>query len=201
VTTTLERRDAIGAFFTAHATRLQTIVRRSAHAPERTIEDACQTAWTILLRRPDITLDERGLAWLTTVAIHEAWRLASTARETPVGSYQGDTIGHDDDEPSEPPHPDDRSAEQRALERIEHAERVDALRTLKPREREALYLHGLGHSYHEIAELSRGVRVNVAVLLGADVGDMSLMEASRLQSVRSEASGSAPAVAALASKR
>jgi RNA polymerase sigma factor (sigma-70 family) len=153
VTSTLERRAAIEAFFTAHATRLHTVVSRSAHAPEHTIEDACQTAGAILLRRPDVTLDDHGLSWLTTVAIREAWRLASTAHEIPVGSYQGATSGHDD-EPSEPPHPDDRSAEQRALERIEHAERVDALRTLKPREREALYLHGLGHSYHEIADLS-----------------------------------------------
>jgi hypothetical protein len=98
-------------------------------------------------------------------------------------------------------HPDDRGAEQRALARIEHDERVDAVKTLKPREREALYLKGLGYSYHEIAKLSRGVRVNVAVLLGADVGDMSLMEASQLRFVRSEASGGAPAVAGLASKR
>ena len=153
MTSTLERREQIEAFFTAHAAQLHTRVRRSAHAPEPTIEDACQSAWTILLRRPDITLDDHGLAWLTTVATREAWRLASTAREIPVGSCQGAT-GHDDEAPSEQRRPDERSAEQRALERIEHSERIEALRTLKPREREALVLHGLGHSYHEIAELT-----------------------------------------------
>jgi hypothetical protein len=105
-------------------------------------------------------------------------RLASNPGETLVGSFQGGATGHD----AEPTHPDDRSAEQRALARIEHDERVDAVKTLKPREREALYLKGLGYSYHEIADLSRGSRVNVAVLVRLDVGDMSLMEASRLPS-------------------
>jgi RNA polymerase sigma factor (sigma-70 family) len=152
VTSTLERRDAIEAFFTAHHARLHALVRHCANAPEAAIEDACQTAWTILLRRPDVTLDERGLAWLTTVATREAWRLASTTREIPVGSYHGEGTGHQQ-EPGESPHPDERSAEQRALERLEHAERVAALQTLKPREREALVLHGLGHSYQEIAQL------------------------------------------------
>lgn len=107
----VERREEIAAFFTAHATRLHAIVCRSAHAPEPTIEDACQTAWTILLRRPDVTVDEHGVCWLATVAIREAWRLASTTRETPVGRYQGNGSG-DGDEPGEPPHPDERSAEQ-----------------------------------------------------------------------------------------
>jgi DNA-directed RNA polymerase specialized sigma24 family protein len=191
-----ERRERVGAFFAAHATRLQGSVRAAARAPEAIIEDACQTAWAILLRRPDITLDDRGLSWLATVAIREAWRQASSARETAAGGFQGACPG--DGELAEPADPDDRSAEQRALARIEHKERVQALATLKPREREALYLQGLGYSYQEIAKLSRGVRVNVAVLLGADVGDMSLMEASRLPFVRSEASGGTPAVAALA---
>src|SRR4051794_17721856 len=134
--------------------RLHHTVRRRSRAREQTIEDACQVAWTILLRRPDITLDHRGLHWLTVVATREAWRQASTARETPVGSFQGGARGHDDEQIPEPAHPDDRSAEQRALARIEHEERVDVLKTLKPREREALYLKGLGYSYHEIAHLT-----------------------------------------------
>ena len=106
------------------------------------------------MRRSDVTLDDRGLNWLAVVATREAWRQASTARETPVGSFQGGTRGHDDEQMPEPAHPDDRSAEERALARIEHDERVDAVKTLKPREREALYLKGLGYSYHEIADLT-----------------------------------------------
>jgi hypothetical protein len=105
VTTTPERREQIGAFFAAHATRLHSTVRAAARAPESVIEDACQAAWTILLRRPDVTLDARGLAWLATVAIREAWRQASTAGETPAGGFQGGTTGHADELP-EAAHPD-----------------------------------------------------------------------------------------------
>ena len=37
--------------------------------------------------------------------------------------------------------------------------RLNALRTLKPAQREALYLKGVGYSYHEIAALSRVAHV------------------------------------------
>jgi DNA-directed RNA polymerase specialized sigma24 family protein len=105
----------------------------------------------ILLRRPDITLDDRGLSWLATVAIREAWQHAASARETPAGGFAFSGGG----ELAEPAHPDDRSAEQRALTHIEHDERVRAFATLKPREREALILKGLGYSYQEIAKLTQ----------------------------------------------
>jgi DNA-directed RNA polymerase specialized sigma24 family protein len=153
VPTTPQRQDAIGAFFAANADRLHTAVRASARAPEPVIEDACQTAWAILLRRPDIELTERGLAWLSTVATREAWRLTSSARETPSGSLQTTTPG-DDSELPEPAGPHARSAEEHALARIEHRERVEALKALKARERQALCLHGLGHTYAEVAELT-----------------------------------------------
>ena len=45
--------------------------------------------------------------------------------------------------------------------RIEHRERLAVLGTLKPREREALYLHGLGHTYDEIATLTGSTRTAV----------------------------------------
>jgi DNA-directed RNA polymerase specialized sigma24 family protein len=166
------RHDEIGTFFAANADRLHRTVQRAARAPEQTIQDACQTAWTILLRRPDIPLDARGYAWLVTVATRQAWGLASIAAETPVGSFQaGDS---DDAQMPEPVDRDDRSAEQRALARIEHDERVAAFATLKPRERQALYLKGSGYSYHEIAGLSGVVCVVIAWLSVLFVDDMSL---------------------------
>jgi hypothetical protein len=60
-----------------------------------------------LSRRPDITLDERGLPWLVTVAIHQAWQLASIADEVPVGSFQAGTPGEGNELP-EPADPDNR---------------------------------------------------------------------------------------------
>ncbi len=148
-TSTSVRAEQIAAFYAYHAVRLQRIVAGQVNAPEQTIEDACQNAWTILLRRSDITLDDRGAAWLTTVAIREGWRLASTAREVPMGSIRAEL-------PERGELPEPASAEpplsEQALARAEHAGRVGDLRTLKARERRDLYLHALGYRYHEIAK-------------------------------------------------
>src|SRR4051794_5692015 len=107
-------------------------------------------AWTTLLQRPDITLDTRGLGWLSTVAIHEAWRLASTAHEQPAGALT--SPADHNNEPGERPEPadtDQRGTAERALDHIEHDHRLQAMQALKPREREALYLKGLGYSYQK----------------------------------------------------
>jgi DNA-directed RNA polymerase specialized sigma24 family protein len=112
-------------------------------------------AWAILLRRADITLDARGFSWLTTVAINEALKLLRRTRgETSVGTFQAHARGPDDTDAPEPADTDAPGADERALERIEHTERVQAFRMLKPREREALYLRALGHSYSEIMQLT-----------------------------------------------
>jgi DNA-directed RNA polymerase specialized sigma24 family protein len=153
VTTTSARAEQIATFYARHADRLHHIVAANAHAPEQTIEDACQHAWAILLRRPEVTLERGGFAWLATVAIREAWRLASRAREIPVGAYLPG-----DPEPGIVPEPpaDNADPADRVAAREQHAQRVQDLARLKPREREALYLKALGHSYQEIAALSRG---------------------------------------------
>jgi DNA-directed RNA polymerase specialized sigma24 family protein len=141
MTSSTERRDdQIGAFFATHAERLQRAVRSSVQrVAGEIIEDACQVAWTKLLRRPDITLDSRGFGWLTTVAVHEAWRQGSLAHERPAGAF------------TTPPDP---GTDDKALDRIEHQERLQAMHVLKPREREALYLKGLGYSYQEIMTIT-----------------------------------------------
>jgi hypothetical protein len=55
-------------------------------------------------------------------------------------------------EPGDPLAPD---TETQALDHIQHAADLRALKTLKPREpRGALHLKGLGYGYHEIAQLS-----------------------------------------------
>jgi hypothetical protein len=77
------------------------------------------------------------------------------------------------------------STDEQAIARVEHAQRVAALRTLK-RERRDLYLLALGYRYNQICRAHpqhlhrrylRGVRVNIAVLVHSDVGDKSQMEA------------------------
>jgi DNA-directed RNA polymerase specialized sigma24 family protein len=157
MTATSQRRDEqIAAFYRAHAERLQRAVRRRVHrVGEEVIEDACHTAWATLLRRPDIPLDAHGLGWLSTVAVHEAWRLASIAREQPAGTLTtpADPSAGQGELP-EPCDTDRRSTDEHALDRIEHHARLQTIRALKPREREALYLKGLGYSYTEIMRLT-----------------------------------------------
>jgi DNA-directed RNA polymerase specialized sigma24 family protein len=102
-----------------------------------------------------IDLDQRGLNWLTTVATREAWRQGSTARELPAGAFIAAALATGAGELPEPAGPAGDPADL-ALARDEHTQRVGQLQALKPREREALYLQGLGHSYHAIAVISRG---------------------------------------------
>ncbi|MGH2714670.1 MAG: RNA polymerase sigma factor [Thermoleophilaceae bacterium] len=150
MTSTTARAQEIAAFYARYASRLQRIVSTKVNAPTQTIEDACQNAWATLLRREDVTLDERGAAWLTTVAIHEGWRLMRRG-EVPAGAMRSGMP-----QVGELPEPaaDEPAADAQALARIEHAERVADLRTLKESERRALYLKALGYSYNEICDLT-----------------------------------------------
>jgi RNA polymerase sigma factor (sigma-70 family) len=152
---TPDRHQHVGEFFAANHARVHRAVARNITAPRALIEDACATAWTIMVRRSDITLDQRGLSWLITVAINEALhQKGRTSPETPVGTFQGSPRGHDDTDMREPGDTDAPAADEQALARIEHTERVQAFRQLKPREREALYLKALGYRYREIAALT-----------------------------------------------
>ena len=59
------------------------------------------------------------------------------------------------------------TADEQAIARIEHAERVADLRTLKARERRDLYLQALGYRYSEIAQLSGVIRCRCRLPRGA----------------------------------
>jgi RNA polymerase sigma factor (sigma-70 family) len=158
VRSTQERHQQVGEFYAANSDRLQRAVARKIRGARRElIEDACANAWAILLRRPDITLDAPGLNWLITVAVNEALALMHRTRgEIPVGAFQAESRGHDADDVPPLADTDAPGADELALRRIEHAERVAAFRQakLKPRERETLVLQALGYSYQEIAKAS-----------------------------------------------
>ena len=149
-----DRERKLAKFYAANNTSLQRVVARNVHATTVTIEDAVASAWATLLARPDIRLDNNGLRWLTTVAIREGWRLASTARELPAGPFA--PAGAVEPEPGTLAEPEGDAANPTdlAVNRDEHTRRVAALGELKPRERRELYLHALGYSYHEIADLT-----------------------------------------------
>lgn len=81
---TPERREALAAFFEAHHRHLTLrLCAWTVAISVWDIDDACSFAWLQLTGRPDITLDRRGFAWLTTVALREARRLAKAPELEP----------------------------------------------------------------------------------------------------------------------
>jgi DNA-directed RNA polymerase specialized sigma24 family protein len=63
-----------GELFRRHHRELHRAVARVVRGPHELIEDACQTAWAMLLRcQPE---RRTVFAWLRVVAIHEAYRLS-----------------------------------------------------------------------------------------------------------------------------
>ena len=127
-----------------HNQNLHRAVARVVNAPRELIEDACQNAWTTLLRvQPERTSVPN---WLYVVATREAFRLCERDRrhlhlETmqPAGSWDaviGDALSIDDI--------------------LEAREALEILARLPDRQRTDLTLLVAGYSYIEIAELTGG---------------------------------------------
>lgn len=139
--------------FKRHHAALRRAVARAVNAPPELIEDACQAAWTILMRaQPD-----RGptlMAWLRTVAVHEAYRLLRR---------QGATVSLDalsdraDDDSTTAGDWLPALAEDRLEERLEARRALRALAALPDRQRQFVTWRAAGHSYEEIRELAGGV--------------------------------------------
>lgn len=145
-----DRTAELERFYAARSMQLRRAVAASVTTTDETVlEDACQHAWATLVRRADVTLDERGAAWLATVAIREGWRLARPRRDVPSGAIRGL-----DPDPLELPEPPafDTDTECSALDRIEHRGQLLAVRTLAPAQRRVVVLQALGFGYAEIAE-------------------------------------------------
>jgi DNA-directed RNA polymerase specialized sigma24 family protein len=136
-----------------HHGQLLDAVARAVKAPPELIEDACQTAWAALLR---CTVERASVfAWLRVVAIHEAWRLcARTHSERPAGGFLAPCTGELERGEHPEPAADTRDVADQVAERIQHAHRLKDLATIKPHDRQALYLKGLGYQYREIMHIT-----------------------------------------------
>jgi DNA-directed RNA polymerase specialized sigma24 family protein len=132
---------------------LQRAVARAVTAPPELIEDACQIAWTAMLRYQPTRATL--FIWLRVVAIREASRQRARAHaETPAGHFHTPHPGElAPGEHPEPPADTPDIADQVAA-RIQHAQRRHDLATLKPNDRHALYLQGLGYRYQEIMHIT-----------------------------------------------
>ena len=143
--TTPPARGDEAELYRRHHRNLNRAVAHAVNAPRELIEDACQTAWAILLRtQPD---RYAIFAWLRVVAIHEAYRLkAIERRETRLASLRADHR-NDEDLVADPHTLDD------ALEALEA---LRALAELPPRQRVDLSLKIAGYTYDEIRSLTGG---------------------------------------------
>lgn len=129
--------------------RVRRLVARNVNTDPETIDDACQRAWMILMRRqPD---RERVSNWLIKVAIREAIHLdRARRRERPASSLRR-------------PHMKDETGSEDLLDLI-HDPRLDieqrleldaalaCLAELPPRKRRIYALRMLGLTYAEVAE-------------------------------------------------
>jgi RNA polymerase sigma factor (sigma-70 family) len=147
------RGDEADLYATHHAA-LRRAVARTVNASPALIEDACQAAWAILLRaQPDRS--PTLLAWLRTVAVHEAYRLLRRERAT----VSLDALTNPGAETCDSPADDwvPALAEDRLDEQLEARRALLALASLPARQREYVAWKVAGHSYQEIRELAGGV--------------------------------------------
>jgi DNA-directed RNA polymerase specialized sigma24 family protein len=125
-----------------HHRNLQLAVSRAVDAPRELIEDACQNAWTVLLRAKPTGASIFG--WLLAVAIRDADRMCETERRcTHVDAALTAS-------PGEAPGPDAFSID----DVLEAREALHILASLPDRQREDLTLVVAGFSYDEIAEMT-----------------------------------------------
>lgn len=117
---------------------LRRIVRFNVDAPEALLEDACQVAWSRLLRRAGTIHREKTLAWLVTTATREALRLLRRAdRELPL-----ETLAQATPESRAVPAPE---------QAVELRARLDGIGALPVRQQRLVWLQGLGLSYAEMS--------------------------------------------------
>lgn len=126
-----------------HHLALLRAVAHVVNAPPALIEDACQMAWTTLLRNQPRR--ETIFGWLRRVAIHEAYRLSAIDRRD-ARFEQIPPLATDD-------------------EALDHAlrarEALRALAALPDRQGRDMTMRVAGYSYKEIAALTGRTYTNV----------------------------------------
>jgi RNA polymerase sigma factor (sigma-70 family) len=128
--------DDVGELYELMARRLEQIVRRGVHAPDVVIEDACQIAWSRLLCHRHHVDRETAMSWLFRTAVHEALRLLRRTRRE---------LSLEEAEEGLP------RSDATLAEVIECRARLAELGRLPVRQQRAVWLHGVGLSYAEIA--------------------------------------------------
>ncbi len=133
--------EDLAALYRALAPKLDRIVRRDVRAGDSVIEDACQFAWSRFVSRAGNVPREAALAWLAKTAMHEAFKLARRDRRDisldaaleQTGEWLLCGRGSATDEV------------------VERRARLEAIASLSVRQRQLVWMQGLGFSYAEMA--------------------------------------------------
>ena len=143
---TSTRQQDLAALYAEHHRSLPRLVAQHTSTDPDTIDDACSFAWTQLLTHHNVDLTVAhwsSLAWLTTTATREAWRLHRQARQnTATDEHTQQTRRHDRDT--------DRHAPDAATIAEQH-ERLALVTQIPERPRRFLLRLMLGYSYREIS--------------------------------------------------
>jgi len=153
-----DRLQQLAALFVKHNAQLMHVVGRRVAAQPATVADACSYAWAQLLaaERIDLTVPWGPLAWLTTTAVREAWRLNELEwHATPLCHDDLDAIANAD------------STRPSTDQLAELHDRLDLIDELPERRRRFLLRQAIGYSYNEIAA-AEGVSYTTTSRLIAD---------------------------------
>jgi len=132
--------------------QLVRILASNLQAPEWIVDDACQTAWSLLLEHRSGLAPGGELGWLSTTATRAALRLLRSEGKT--GSYE---------EPPPPIYLDVLRVRQPDPQRsLELRERLAEVKRLPLRQQRVVMLHGFGYEYDEIAAVTGETRRVVA---------------------------------------
>jgi RNA polymerase sigma factor (sigma-70 family) len=132
----------VGEIYVGSAAKVRRLVRHNVRAPEPVIEDACQIAWTRLVRDRGRVCPDKAVPWLVTTAVREAVKLTRRGRREIFLEELLDENG-ELQELATGPGPD---------ETAEHHARIDEVRLLPERQQRLVWLQALGWSYTEMAE-------------------------------------------------
>jgi RNA polymerase sigma factor (sigma-70 family) len=124
------------------APRLRQIVRTNVRAPEPVVEDACQIAWSRLIRDSERVRREAALSWLATTAVREAYKLSRRDRRELSLDAELERTG-------ELPFP---SSAPGPAEIVELRERLGEVRQLPERQQRLVWMHAAGLTYVEMAD-------------------------------------------------
>jgi DNA-directed RNA polymerase specialized sigma24 family protein len=132
--------------------QLVRILASNLQAPEWVIDDACQTAWSLLLQHQPELAPGGELGWLSTTATRAALRM-----------MRGGRVAEPHRQPMAPVvWADFRSHQLGPEASLEVRERLAEIRRLPVRQQRVVMLQGFGYEYEEIAVATGSTRRAVA---------------------------------------